>query len=134
GGVPASAAEVSGSNPFTAIPAHVRAQRQLPEDLIRLCIGIEDADDLLDDLENAIRYAVESQGRAGSLAVNLVDKNGNDETRSNGRRGERDCDGGTRAGGNRRGGTLAGGNYSDVDTCLSVALRGGEWGGWGVVR
>lgn len=37
-----------------SIPAHVRAERALPEDLIRLCVGIEDADDLLDDLEAAL--------------------------------------------------------------------------------
>jgi Cys/Met metabolism PLP-dependent enzyme len=32
----------------------VRAARGLPEDLIRLCVGIEDPEDLIDDLENAI--------------------------------------------------------------------------------
>ncbi|KAH8552743.1 cystathionine beta-lyase [Umbelopsis sp. PMI_123] len=37
-----------------SIPAHVRAERALPEDLIRLCVGIEDADDLLEDLETAL--------------------------------------------------------------------------------
>ncbi|RUS23307.1 cystathionine beta-lyase [Endogone sp. FLAS-F59071] len=33
-----------------SIPAHIRAERALPEDLIRLCVGIEDIDDLLEDL------------------------------------------------------------------------------------
>ncbi|KAJ1989370.1 cystathionine beta-lyase [Dimargaris cristalligena] len=37
-----------------SIPAHVRQQRALPEDLIRLCVGIEDPEDLLEDLENAL--------------------------------------------------------------------------------
>ncbi|CAM0139896.1 unnamed protein product [Umbelopsis sp. WA50703] len=37
-----------------SIPAHVRAERALPEDLIRLCVGIEDPDDLLEDLEAAL--------------------------------------------------------------------------------
>lgn len=37
-----------------SIPAEVRKQRQLPEHLIRLCIGIEDVDDLMEDLERAI--------------------------------------------------------------------------------
>ena len=37
-----------------SIPAHVRKERQFPEDLIRLCIGIEDVDDLLEDLEAAL--------------------------------------------------------------------------------
>ena len=32
----------------------MRAARGLPEDLIRLCVGIEDSTDLLDDLEHAL--------------------------------------------------------------------------------
>lgn len=40
-----------------SIPAHVRAERAFPEDLIRLCVGIEDVEDLLDDLKQAIRSA-----------------------------------------------------------------------------
>ncbi|TIC53883.1 cystathionine beta-l [Wallemia mellicola] len=37
-----------------SIPAHLRAERGLPEDLIRLCVGIEDYEDLIDDLENSL--------------------------------------------------------------------------------
>ena len=37
-----------------SIPAATRAARGLPEDLIRLCVGIEDPSDLLDDLERAL--------------------------------------------------------------------------------
>ncbi|ORZ20646.1 cystathionine beta-lyase [Absidia repens] len=40
-----------------SIPAHIRAERALPEDLIRLCIGIEDVEDLLDDLAQALESA-----------------------------------------------------------------------------
>ncbi|KAI7866416.1 cystathionine beta-lyase [Spinellus fusiger] len=40
-----------------SIPSHIRAERSLPEDLIRLCIGIEDCDDLLEDLEMALMSA-----------------------------------------------------------------------------
>ena len=40
-----------------SIPAHVRQERQLREDLIRLCVGIEDADDLIADLEQSINQA-----------------------------------------------------------------------------
>ncbi|KAL1918343.1 uncharacterized protein VTP21DRAFT_3003 [Calcarisporiella thermophila] len=40
-----------------SIPAHVRAEREFPEDLIRLCVGIEDADDLLEDLYHAMCLA-----------------------------------------------------------------------------
>ncbi|KAJ4969628.1 hypothetical protein NE237_002727 [Protea cynaroides] len=38
-----------------AIPAAVRESRGLAEDLIRISVGIEDADDLIADLDNAIR-------------------------------------------------------------------------------
>ncbi|KAG0252022.1 cystathionine beta-lyase [Mortierella polycephala] len=37
-----------------SIPAAVRAERAMPEDLIRLCVGIEDVDDLLEDLYHAL--------------------------------------------------------------------------------
>ncbi|KAH7884666.1 Cys/Met metabolism PLP-dependent enzyme-domain-containing protein [Phlebopus sp. FC_14] len=37
-----------------SIPPHLRAARGLPEDLIRLCVGIEDPTDLFDDLERAL--------------------------------------------------------------------------------
>ncbi|KAI7903797.1 cystathionine beta-lyase [Cokeromyces recurvatus] len=40
-----------------SIPAHIRAERALPEDLIRLCVGIEDVEDLLEDLERALDIA-----------------------------------------------------------------------------
>ncbi|KXS22208.1 cystathionine beta-l [Gonapodya prolifera JEL478] len=40
-----------------SIPAHLRAARALPEDLIRLCVGIEDVQDLIEDLEGALRAA-----------------------------------------------------------------------------
>lgn len=40
-----------------SIPAEVRKARAMPEDLIRLCVGIEDVDDLLEDLEQALASA-----------------------------------------------------------------------------
>eukprot|EP00123_Amoebidium_parasiticum_P009116 comp19256_c0_seq1/m.22051 comp19256_c0_seq1/g.22051 ORF comp19256_c0_seq1/g.22051 comp19256_c0_seq1/m.22051 type:complete len:390 (-) comp19256_c0_seq1:637-1806(-) len=40
-----------------SIPAHVRKERNMPEDLIRLCVGIEDPDDLIADLDQALRAA-----------------------------------------------------------------------------
>ncbi|KAJ3062112.1 cystathionine beta-lyase [Podochytrium sp. JEL0797] len=40
-----------------SIPAEVRKARQLPDDLIRLCVGIEDIEDLLEDLKAAIDFA-----------------------------------------------------------------------------
>ena len=40
-----------------SISAAVRAERGLPENLIRLCVGIEDPRDLLDDLEHSLLSA-----------------------------------------------------------------------------
>lgn len=37
-----------------SIDAKTRAERNMPEDIIRLCVGIEDADDLIDDLRRAV--------------------------------------------------------------------------------
>lgn len=64
-----------------SIPAHIRAERALPEDLIRLCLGIEDVDDLLEDL-----YA--SLVAAGALPIGKrLAQNGGDigNERVNGR-------------------------------------------------
>lgn len=41
-----------------SIPAEIRATRQLPEDLVRISIGIEDVDDLIADLGMAIDSSV----------------------------------------------------------------------------
>ena len=40
-----------------SVPAHVAEQRQLPVDLIRLSVGIEDAEDLIADLGEALEVA-----------------------------------------------------------------------------
>lgn len=40
-----------------SIDPKVRAERGLPENLIRLCVGIEDVHDLIDDLQNALLTA-----------------------------------------------------------------------------
>jgi cystathionine beta-lyase len=40
-----------------SIDAKTRAEREMPEDIIRLCVGIEDADDLIDDLKSAVSFA-----------------------------------------------------------------------------
>ncbi|KAI5795460.1 Cys/Met metabolism PLP-dependent enzyme-domain-containing protein [Peziza echinospora] len=37
-----------------SIDKETRKKRELPEDLIRLCVGIEDVDDLIDDLQTAL--------------------------------------------------------------------------------
>ena len=38
-----------------SIPAEVRASRDFPEDIVRVCVGIEDADDLIADLDAAFK-------------------------------------------------------------------------------
>ncbi|KAL3675206.1 hypothetical protein R1sor_025154 [Riccia sorocarpa] len=40
-----------------SIPAHIREERGLNEDLVRLSVGIEDVDDLIADLEEALKTA-----------------------------------------------------------------------------
>lgn len=40
-----------------SIDAKTRAEREMPEDIIRLCVGIEDAEDLIDDLRRALVQA-----------------------------------------------------------------------------
>ncbi|KAI5475406.1 cystathionine beta-lyase [Pseudohyphozyma bogoriensis] len=54
-----------------SIDPAVRAARNLPENLIRLCVGIEDSDDLIDDLEAALLEAgaVRVVDEAGSRAL-----------------------------------------------------------------
>lgn len=39
-----------------SIDAKTRAERQMPEDIIRLCVGIEDVNDLIDDLSRAVSF------------------------------------------------------------------------------
>jgi cystathionine beta-lyase len=40
-----------------SIDAQTRAERKMPEDIIRLCVGIEDPEDLIDDLKRALVQA-----------------------------------------------------------------------------
>jgi len=47
-----------------SIDAKTRKERQMPEDIIRLCVGIEDVDDLIDDLTRALV-------QAGAVTVDL---------------------------------------------------------------
>ncbi|MBV9072583.1 MAG: cystathionine beta-lyase [Acidobacteria bacterium] len=49
-----SSVSLPGRMSHASVPDHVAAKRQLPVDLIRLSVGIEDADDLIADLEQAL--------------------------------------------------------------------------------
>lgn len=41
-----------------SIDAKTRKERKMPEDIIRLCVGIEDVDDLIDDLSRAVSCSI----------------------------------------------------------------------------
>ena len=43
-----------GKMSHASIPADVRSAREFPEDLVRISVGIESAEDLIDDLKKAI--------------------------------------------------------------------------------
>lgn len=47
-----------------SIDAKTRAERDFPEDLIRLCVGIENPEDLIDDLQTALV-------KAGAVKINI---------------------------------------------------------------
>ncbi|KAK4335731.1 Cystathionine beta-lyase [Rhodotorula toruloides] len=63
-----------------SIDPAVRAARNLPEDLIRLCVGIEDPADLIDDLEAALLEAgavrVVDEGMGGRARLERIVKDG----------------------------------------------------------
>jgi len=40
-----------------SIPAHLRQQKGIPADLVRISVGAEDVDDLVDDLDQAFEFA-----------------------------------------------------------------------------
>jgi cystathionine beta-lyase len=46
-----------GNMSHASVPAEVRAERNLPADLLRLSVGIEDEEDLIADLDRAIHQA-----------------------------------------------------------------------------
>lgn len=50
-----------------SIDAKTREERDFPEDLIRLCIGIENVDDLIDDLTKALL-------KSGAVRINDKDE------------------------------------------------------------
>jgi len=77
-----------------SMPPSARAERDLPEDLIRLSIGLEDAEDLIDDLDRAISLACEpvrvlSSVPAQAPAAALAPRSGR-EVLSRDRRARRD--------------------------------------------
>lgn len=52
-----------------SIPAHLREQKRIPSDLVRVSVGAEDVDDLIDDLSQAFEFASSRSGRIQALAA-----------------------------------------------------------------
>src|SRR5205823_5160254 len=52
-----SSVSLPGRMSHASVPPQVAAQRQLPDDLIRLSVGIEDVEDLIADLASALEVA-----------------------------------------------------------------------------
>lgn len=52
-----SSVSLPGRMSHASVPPQVAAERQLPQDLIRLSVGIEDAEDLIADLADALAVA-----------------------------------------------------------------------------
>lgn len=47
-----------------SVPAEIRKERGLVDDLVRISVGIEDVDDLLADLDQAFKNAAFAVGKA----------------------------------------------------------------------
>lgn len=60
-----------------SIDPATRAERALPEDLIRLCVGIEDVNDLIEDLQNAVYQFrpkfLTLDGHGGSIKIEFAE-------------------------------------------------------------
>ena len=52
-----------------SIPAHLRQQKSIPTDLVRLSVGAEDVEDLIDDLGQALEIATRQQTELRSVSA-----------------------------------------------------------------
>ena len=52
-----------------SIPAHLRQQKSIPADLVRISVGIEDVDDLVDDLGQAFEFAARASVESRAVAA-----------------------------------------------------------------
>lgn len=52
-----------------SIPAHLRQQKSIPADLVRISVGVEDVDDLVDDLSQAFEIASRESVRTRAVAA-----------------------------------------------------------------
>jgi cystathionine beta-lyase len=52
-----------------SIPAHLRRQKNIPADLVRISVGAEDVEDLVDDLSQACEVAARQSKAMGAVAA-----------------------------------------------------------------
>ena len=52
-----------------SIPAHLRQQKSIPADLVRISVGVEDVDDLVDDLSQAFELAAREAVQTRAVAA-----------------------------------------------------------------
>jgi len=52
-----------------SIPAQLRQQKSIPADLVRISVGVEDVDDLVDDLSQAFEIASREAVRTRAVAA-----------------------------------------------------------------
>jgi cystathionine beta-lyase/cystathionine gamma-synthase len=52
-----------------SVPPQVRDRCRFPEDLVRLSVGIENAEDLIADLEQAMSAAMEGENETASASI-----------------------------------------------------------------
>jgi len=52
-----------------SIPQHLRQQKSIPADLVRISVGAEDVDDLVEDLSQAFEFAARQIGAARAVAA-----------------------------------------------------------------
>lgn len=67
-----------------SIPAEVRAARGLPDDLVRISAGIEDIEDLIADLQQAMDLALGDKQRREQQAGQGASANGSSSSNGNG--------------------------------------------------
>jgi cystathionine beta-lyase/cystathionine gamma-synthase len=52
-----------------SIPQHLRQQKSIPADLVRISVGVEDIEDLVDDLGQALQFASKQNALTLALAA-----------------------------------------------------------------
>jgi cystathionine beta-lyase len=67
-----STISLPGSMSHASVPAEIACARALPPDLVRVSVGIEDATDLVADLEQALELAEAEREQAVHISCDLL--------------------------------------------------------------